>query len=103
LNTILHHYANILSFNYNNKGLITKSRKCSQQLMPESNLLPVYKKASKIARLRICKKNSSPIIERYLIIVENKLITILKHASTPITTLLPLKIRTAFSNDWRRK
>jgi anhydro-N-acetylmuramic acid kinase len=44
VNTVLNHYANSLGFDYDDKGMISRSGNCYPDLLEQLNALPFYQK-----------------------------------------------------------
>ncbi|HSD08548.1 anhydro-N-acetylmuramic acid kinase [Flavobacterium sp.] len=80
VNTVLNFYANQLGLNYDDKGQISKTGQCNDDLLNELNALDFYKKdAPKSLGFEFVKEIILPIIEKYSISIEDKLRTFTEH------------------------
>lgn len=76
VNTVLNFYANKLGFDYDDKGKISKSGKLNPKLFDELNALEYYKKTfPKSLGFEFVKEIVLPLIENYLISIEDKMHT----------------------------
>ena len=90
MNTVLNHYASLLGFDYDDKGLIAKSGNCNNDLLFELNALPFFKMSyPKSLGFEFVKETVLPLIEKYKIPIQDKLNTFIQH--TAIQVALALK------------
>lgn len=92
VNTVLNFYANQLGFAYDNKGRISKTGNCNEELLKELNALDFYqKKHPKSLGFEFVKETILPLIESYTIPLEDKLHTFTEHVALQIALALPNK------------
>jgi anhydro-N-acetylmuramic acid kinase len=92
VNTVLNFYANQLGLEYDDKGSISKSGICNENLLQELNTLDFYqKKHPKSLGFEFVKETILPIIESYSISLEDKLHTFTEHVALQIALALPNK------------
>ncbi|MFV8270637.1 anhydro-N-acetylmuramic acid kinase [Flavobacterium sp. GT2N3] len=97
VNTVLNFYANQLGLNYDDKGSISKTGICNDALLNELNALDFYqKKHPKSLGYEFVKETVLPIIDSYLIPIEDKLHTFTEHVALQIALALPNKNGTLF-------
>ena len=90
VNTVLNFYANKLGFDYDDKGMISKSGKLNSNLLKELNGLDYYKKSfPKSLGFEFVKEIVLPIIEKYSISNEDKMHTFTEHISIQTSLALP--------------
>ena len=92
VNTVLNFYANQLGFDYDDKGSISKTGICNDDLLSELNALDFYqKKYPKSLGFEFVKETILPLIENYTIPIEDKLNTFTEHVALQIALALPNK------------
>ena len=92
VNTVLNFYANQLGLDYDDKGRISRTGICNEDLVQELNTLDFYqKKHPKSLGFEFVKETVLPIIERYSIPIEDKLHTFTEHVAMQIALALPNK------------
>ena len=92
VNTVLNFYANILGFDYDDKGKISKSGKINVDLLNELNALEYYKKTfPKSLGFESVKQIILPLIEKYNISTEDKMRTFTQHVAFQIGASLANK------------
>ena len=92
VNTVLNFYANQLGLDYDDKGSISRTGICNQNLLNELNVLNFYQKTPpKSLGFEFVKETILPIINSYSIAVEDKLRTFTEHAALQIALALPNK------------
>ena len=97
VNTVLNFYANKLGLDYDDKGKIARSGKVSSDLLSELNALDFYQKSyPKSLGFEFVKTIILPIIEKYPIIIEDKLRTFTEHIALQIAVALPKKSGSLF-------
>jgi anhydro-N-acetylmuramic acid kinase len=90
VNTVLNFYANQMGLEYDNKGAISRTGKCSPILLAELNALDFYqKKYPKSLGFEFVKETILPLIEKYEIPIEDKLNTFSQHIAIQIALALP--------------
>lgn len=92
VNTVLNHYANVLGFEYDDKGKIAETGNINNLLLKELNNLDFYtKKHPKSLGFEYVKDVIIPLIEKYKISIEDKLKTYVEHVAIQISIALPVK------------
>ena len=92
VNTVLNFYANQLGLDYDDKGSISRTGICNENLLQELNTLDFYqKKHPKSLGFEFVKETILPIIESYTIPIEDKLNTFTEHVALQIALALPKK------------
>lgn len=92
VNTVLNFYANQLGFDYDDKGSISKTGICNDDLLSKLNALDFYqKKYPKSLGFEFVKETILPLIENYTIPLEDKLNTFTEHVALQIALALPNK------------
>ena len=92
VNTVLNFYANQLGLDYDDKGSISRTGICNENLLNELNNLDFYqKKHPKSLGYEFVKETVLPIIESYKITVTDKLRTFSEHVALQIASALPTK------------
>lgn len=92
VNTVLNFYANQLGFDYDDKGRISRTGICNDDLLSELNALDFYqKKHPKSLGFEFVKETILPLIENYTIPIEDKLHTFTEHVALQIALALPNK------------
>jgi anhydro-N-acetylmuramic acid kinase len=92
VNTVLNFYANQLGFDYDNKGIISKTGKINETLLKQLNALDFYKKVfPKSLGFEFVKEIVLPLIESSEITIEDKLCTFTEHVAHQITLALTNK------------
>jgi len=92
VNTVLNFYANQLGFDYDDKGSISRTGICNENLLQELNTLDFYqKKHPKSLGFEFVKETILPIIKSYSISLEDKLHTFTEHVALQIALALPNK------------
>lgn len=92
VNTVLNFYANQLGFDYDDKGRISRTGICNDDLLNELNALDFYqKKYPKSLGFEFVKETILPLIESYTIPLEDKLNTFTEHVALQIALALPNK------------
>lgn len=89
VNTVLNFYANQLGLDYDNKGQISRTGNCNQNLFNELNTLDYYqKKYPKSLGFEFVKETVFPLIESFQITIEDKLCTFIEHVALQIALAL---------------
>ncbi|WP_310378512.1 anhydro-N-acetylmuramic acid kinase [Flavobacterium sp.] len=92
VNTVLNFYANKLGLDYDDKGQISRTGNCNQDLLNELNALDYYqKKYPKSLGFEFVKETVLPLIESFQITIEDKLHTFTEHVAFQIALALPDK------------
>jgi anhydro-N-acetylmuramic acid kinase len=92
INTVLNFYANQLGLDYDDKGSISRTGICNENLLQELNALDFYqKKHPKSLGFEFVKETILPLIESYPIPIEDKLHTFTEHVALQIALALPNK------------
>ena len=92
VNTVLNFYANQLDLDYDDKGTISRTGICNEDLLNELNALDFYqKKHPKSLGFEFVKETVLPIIDTYSISIEDKLHTFTEHVAVQIALALPNK------------
>ncbi|MFV8443024.1 anhydro-N-acetylmuramic acid kinase [Flavobacterium sp. LB2P44] len=92
VNTVLNFYANQLGLDYDDRGSISRTGSCNEDLLNELNALDFYqKKHPKSLGFEFVKETVLPIIEKYSIPIEDKLHTFTEHIAIQIALALPIK------------
>lgn len=92
VNTVLNFYANQLGFDYDDKGSVSRTGICNEDLLDKLNALNFYqKKHPKSLGFEFVKEAVLPIIESYPIPIEDKLCTFTEHVALQIALALPNK------------
>ncbi|WP_426063385.1 anhydro-N-acetylmuramic acid kinase [Flavobacterium sp. DSP2-3-1] len=92
VNTVLNFYANQLGLDYDDKGSISRTGICNEDLLNGLNDLDYYqKKHPKSLGFEFVKETILPIIESYSIPIKDKLYTFTEHVALQITLALPNK------------
>lgn len=92
VNTVLNFYANQLGLDYDDKGSISRTGICNENLLNELNNLDFYQqKHPKSLGYEFVKETVLPIIESYKITVIDKLRTFSEHVALQIASALPTK------------
>jgi anhydro-N-acetylmuramic acid kinase len=92
VNTVLNFYANQLGMDYDDKGSISRTGICNENLLNELNNLDFYQqKHPKSLGYEFVKETVLPIIESYKITVTDKLRTFSEHVALQIASALPTK------------
>ncbi|WP_293890151.1 anhydro-N-acetylmuramic acid kinase [Flavobacterium sp.] len=92
VNTVLNFYANQLGFDYDDKGMISKSGKLNTDLFNELNGLDYYKKPfPKSLGFEFVKAIVFPLIEKYSIPNQDKMRTFTEHIAQQTALALPKK------------
>jgi len=85
VNTVLNFYANLLGFDYDDKGKISRKGQCNTKLLNELNSLAFYKTTPpKSLGFEFVKEIVLPMIERHPISTEDKLHTYTEHIAIQI-------------------
>lgn len=89
VNTVLNFYANLLGFDFDDKGQISKSGKLNPELLNELNALEYYKKSfPKSLGFEFVKEIALPLIEEFHIPIEDKMKTFTEHIALQIALSL---------------
>ena len=89
VNTVLNFYANKLGLDYDDKGAISRTGNCNQNLLNELNGLNFYRlQHPKSLGFEFVKKIILPLIESYEISIEDKLRTFTEHVALQIALAL---------------
>jgi anhydro-N-acetylmuramic acid kinase len=97
VNTVLNFYANQIGLDYDDKGNISRTGICNENLMNELNNLEFYqKKHPKSLGFEFVIDSVLPIIESYKITTTDKLRTFSEHVALQIAAALPTKKGTLF-------
>ena len=92
VNTVLNFYANQLGMDYDDKGSISRTGICNENLLNELNNLDFYQqKHPKSLGYEFVKETVLPIIESYKITITDKLRTFSEHVALQIASALPTK------------
>ena len=92
VNTVLNYYANQLGLDYDDKGSISRTGICNENLLNELNVLDFYQKNHpKSLGIEFVIDSVLPIIESYKITTADKLRTFAEHVATQIAAALPTK------------
>lgn len=92
VNTVLNFYANKLGLDYDDKGKIARSGKVNSDLLKELNALNYYKKSfPKSLGFEFVKEIVLPLIEKYSILIEDKMHTFIEHIALQTSLALPNK------------
>ena len=92
VNTVLNFYANQLGLDYDDKGNISRTGICNEDLLDKLNALDYYqKKHPKSLGFEFVKEIILPTIENYSIPIEDKLHTFTEHVALQIALALPNK------------
>lgn len=92
VNTVLNFYANKLGLDYDDKGEISRSGKLNSDLLNELNALEYYSKPfPKSLGFEFVKEIVLPLIENYLIAIEDKMHTFTEHIALQTAKALPSK------------
>ena len=92
VNTVLNFYANQLGLDYDDKGSISRTGICNEDLLNGLNDLDYYqKKHPKSLGFEFVKEIILPIFESYSIPIKDKLYTFTEHVALQITLALPNK------------
>ena len=92
VNTVLNFYANQLGLDYDDKGSISRTGICNEDLLNGLNGLDYYqKKHPKSLGFEFVKEIILPIFESYSIPIKDKLYTFTEHVALQITLALPNK------------
>ncbi|TDE42453.1 anhydro-N-acetylmuramic acid kinase [Flavobacterium rhamnosiphilum] len=92
VNTVLNFYANQLGLDYDDKGSISRTGICNEDVLNELNALDFYqKKHPKSLGFEFVKETVLPIIDNYSIPIEDKLCTFTEHVALQIALALPNK------------
>ncbi|WP_426091919.1 anhydro-N-acetylmuramic acid kinase [Flavobacterium sp. DSR3-2] len=92
VNTVLNFYANQLGLDYDDKGSISRTGICNEDLLNGLNDLDYYqKKHPKSLGFEFVKETILPIFESYFIPIKDKLYTFTEHVALQITLALPNK------------
>ena len=89
VNTVLNFYANQLGLDYDDKGQISQSGKVNDHLLNELNALEYYKKSfPKSLGFEFVKEIILPLIEKYDILIEDKMHTFTEHIAFQTAIIL---------------
>ncbi len=92
VNTVLNFYAQQLGFEYDDKGALSRSGNCHQELLTELNALEFYsQKYPKSLGFEFVKGVVLPLIEKYNLAVADKMNTFTEHVALQIAAALPTK------------
>ena len=92
VNTVLNFYANQLGWDYDDKGLKARSGTLHQNLFDALNQLDFYQKPfPKSLGFEYVKETILPLIESFLIAIEDKMHTFTEHVARQIALALPIK------------
>lgn len=92
VNTVLNYYAAILGFEYDDKGLISRSGKVHNGLLNHLNTLDFYRqKHPKSLGFEFVKETVLPLIENFDIPIEDKLRTFTEHVAYQVSQALHSK------------
>ena len=92
VNTVLNFYANKLGLDYDDKGEISRSGNLNSDLLNELNALEYYSKPfPKSLGFEFVKEIVLPLIENYLIAIEDKMHTFTEHIALQTAKALPSK------------
>ncbi len=89
VNTVLNYYANTLGLDYDNKGQLARSGKINSELLSKLNDLDYYKKPfPKSLGFEFVKETVLPLVEKYAIVIEDKMRTFTEHIAMQIENVL---------------
>lgn len=92
VNTVLNFYADLLGFDYDDKGEIARSGQIDLDLLTALNALSFYQKPwPKSLGLEFVKQTILPLIDGFDIPIENILRTFTEHVAIQIAAALPTK------------
>ena len=92
VNTVLNFYANQFGFDFDDKGIISKSGNINFDLLEELNALEYYKKSyPKSLGFEFVKDSVLPLTENFNIPTEDKMHTFTEHIALQIALSLPVK------------
>ncbi len=92
VNTVLNFYANKLGLDYDDKGEISRSGNLNSDLLNELNTIEYYSKPiPKSLGFEFVKEIVLPLIENYLIAIEDKMHTFTEHIAQQTAKSLPSK------------
>lgn len=92
VNTVLNFYANILGFDFDDKGKIARSGNLNSDLFKKLNALPYYKKPfPKSLGFEFVKETVLPLLEKQPILIEDKMHTFIEHIAFQTALALPFK------------
>ena len=92
VNTVLNYYANLLGFDYDDKGEIARSGKVNQSLLVELNFLDFYqKKYPKSLGIEFVNSTIIPLINCFPISIDDKLNTFVEQIAILIAVALSKK------------
>ncbi len=90
VNTVLNFYSNLLGFDYDDAGKISKTGNIDQNLLNELNDLEYYKKAfPKSLGMEDVRDVLLPLINSYSISTKDKMRTFVEHIAFQIAAILP--------------
>ena len=90
VNTVLNYYANLIGFEYDDKGTLSRSGKMNPDLFKELNDLAYYKKAHpKSLGFEFVKEIILPLIENHAIPTADKMHTFTEHLAYQTSLALP--------------
>ncbi|TBX67674.1 anhydro-N-acetylmuramic acid kinase [Flavobacterium silvisoli] len=90
VNTVLNFYANLLGFDYDDKGNIARSGKVNTDLFDELNSLNYYSKPHpKSLGFEFVKAVVLPLMEKYTIATADKMRTFIEHIAAQTSLALP--------------
>lgn len=89
VNTVLNFYANLLGFEFDDKGKMARSGKINLELLSVLNALDYYKKPHpKSLGFEIVKEIVLPLMEKYTLSFEDKMYTFIEHIAIQISLVL---------------
>ena len=92
VNTVLNYYANVLGFDYDDKGQLSRSGTIDSALLNELNSLEYYQKSfPKSLGFEFVKETVLPILEKFTIPTESKMHTFTEHIAQQTALALPLQ------------
>lgn len=92
VNTVLNYYANKLGMDYDDKGNSSKSGQLNARLLSELNELEYYKKPfPKSLGFEFVKETVLPLMEKFSIPTEDKMMTFTEHIAVQTALALPKK------------
>ena len=92
VNTVLNFYANKLDFEYDDKGLVSRSGNLNSALLNDLNALEYYQKSfPKSLGFEFVIDTVLPLMEKYNISEADKIRTFTEHAALQTAMALPLK------------
>ncbi len=95
VNTVLNFYADILGYEYDNKGTIARSGNISEPLLQELDSIDFYTKAyPKSLGYEFVKTTVLPMMEKHTISTEDKLRTFVEHIAIQTSLAVPKKTGT---------